>query len=59
MRCWLRRHDTGDGRVEVRARVAVGRDGSAAGLLGEMQTRQELYGLIGYEPGRAWEWPVA
>jgi methylisocitrate lyase len=30
--------------------------GSAAGLLGRMQTRQELYALIGYEPGKEWDW---
>jgi methylisocitrate lyase len=31
--------------------------GSAAGLLGQMQTRQELYDLVGYTPGTPWEWP--
>ncbi|HRQ73472.1 MAG TPA: isocitrate lyase/phosphoenolpyruvate mutase family protein [Phycisphaerales bacterium] len=42
----------------TRALVTLGREGSAESLLGEMQTRQELYGLIGYEPGKPWEWPV-
>lgn len=41
----------------TRALEALKRDGSAEGLLGQMQTRQELYGLIGYKPGEAWEWP--
>lgn len=42
----------------TRALETIRRDGSAESLLVEMQTRQELYGLIGYEPGKAWEWPV-
>jgi methylisocitrate lyase len=33
------------------------REGSASGLLASMQTRQELYDLVGYTPGKAWEWP--
>lgn len=41
----------------TRALEALRRDGSAEGLLGQMQTRQELYGLVGYKPGEAWEWP--
>lgn len=31
--------------------------GTAEGLLGRMQTRKELYELVGYSPGVAWEWP--
>lgn len=31
--------------------------GSVAGSLDAMQTRQELYDLIGYTPGEAWEFP--
>jgi hypothetical protein len=27
------------------------------GLVSQMQTRKELYGLIGYEPGKPWQWP--
>ncbi len=34
------------------------RDGSAEGFVGEMQTRQNLYDLIGYTPGTPWEHPV-
>lgn len=29
--------------------------GSAEGLLGQMQTRKELYDLVGYKPGTPWE----
>ncbi len=32
--------------------------GTAEALLGSMQTRQELYKLVGYTPGQAWSWPV-
>ncbi|MCW5777322.1 MAG: isocitrate lyase/phosphoenolpyruvate mutase family protein [Phycisphaeraceae bacterium] len=42
----------------ARALETLGREGSAESLLGEMQTRKDLYDLIGYEPGKAWEWPV-
>lgn len=34
------------------------REGSAASLLDRMQTRQDLYDLLGYEPGRPWEMPA-
>jgi methylisocitrate lyase len=33
-------------------------EGSVAGLLGEMQTRAELYELLRYEPGRQWDYPA-
>jgi len=33
------------------------KDGSAASLLPQMQTRQQLYDLLGYKPGRAWTFP--
>jgi methylisocitrate lyase len=33
------------------------RDGSAAALLPQMQTRQQLYDLLGYTPGQAWTFP--
>lgn len=42
----------------ARALEVLRREGSAEGLLGEMQSRKELYGLIGYEPGKAWEFPA-
>lgn len=32
--------------------------GSAEGLLPQMQTRKELYELVGYTPGVPWEWPA-
>ncbi len=33
------------------------RDGSVRGVLGEMQTRPELYELLGYTPGSQWDFP--
>lgn len=33
------------------------RTGTAEGLLGKMQTRKQLYALVNYEPGKAWEFP--
>jgi methylisocitrate lyase len=33
------------------------RDGGVTGFIDQMQTRQELYDLIEYAPGRAWETP--
>lgn len=41
-----------------RALARLKAEGSVEGLLGEMQTRKELYGLVGYTPGEAWEYPV-
>ncbi len=32
--------------------------GSVEPFVGKMQTRQELYNLVGYTPGKAWEFPV-
>lgn len=32
-------------------------EGSAAGLLNQMQTRQQLYDLLEYRPGVPWDWP--
>ena len=40
-----------------RALRELAREGTAEGLLGQMLTRQELYDLIGYTPGREWEYP--
>lgn len=33
-------------------------DGGVAGFQNQMQTREDLYRLIGYTPGVEWEWPV-
>ncbi len=33
-------------------------DGEVSGLIEQMQTRQELYGLIDYTPGKEWSSPV-
>lgn len=33
-------------------------EGSVEGFLGEMQTRQELYDLVGYRPGTPWACPI-
>jgi len=42
----------------TRALEQLKRDGSVAGFIDQMQTRKELYELIGYRPGTPWEWPV-
>jgi len=34
-------------------------EGSAEGSLGDMQTRDELYALLGYTPGETWTYPNA
>jgi methylisocitrate lyase len=41
----------------TRALAALKRDGSVEPFLKDMQTRQELYELIGYKAGQAWEFP--
>jgi methylisocitrate lyase len=41
-----------------RALDQLHRDGSVEALLPEMQTRQELYKLVGYTPGVPWEFPA-
>ena len=41
-----------------RALEQLKKDGSVQGLLPQMQTRQELYDLIGYKPGVPWEFPA-
>lgn len=38
----------------ARGLEALRRDGSVRSVLGQMQTRAELYDLLGYEPGRQW-----
>lgn len=45
------------GAVET-ALAHLHRDGSVAGILDRMQTRQQLYDLVGYRPGTPWETPV-
>lgn len=40
----------------TRALATLKEQGTAEPLLGEMLTRQELYRLLGYTPGTAWEW---
>lgn len=42
----------------TRALETLRTQGTAEPLLGQMQTRQELYDLVGYSPGRAWEFPA-
>jgi methylisocitrate lyase len=44
------------GAVE-RALEQLKREGTVEGSLGQMQTRQQLYDLIEYKPGVAWEFP--
>ena len=39
--------------------AALARDGGAHDQLGTMQTRQELYALLGYTPGEPWLYPNA
>lgn len=41
-----------------RALKALHETGSVEPFIGGMQTRKELYELIGYTPGVAWEWPT-
>lgn len=37
--------------------AALKRDGHVNGVIGQMQERKDLYSLLGYEPGREWEFP--
>ena len=41
----------------TRGLAQLRKDGSVRELLGSMQTRKELYALLGYEPGREWRFP--
>jgi methylisocitrate lyase len=41
----------------TRALDQLKKDGTVEPLLPRMQTRQDLYALIGYKPGEAWEFP--
>ena len=41
----------------TRGLAQLKKDGSVRELLGSMQTRKELYALLGYEPGREWRFP--
>jgi methylisocitrate lyase len=43
----------------VRALGTLKADGSLEAELGGMQSRAELYRLLGYEPGKPWNWPAA
>lgn len=40
-----------------RALVALKKDGSVSSVLPQMQTRKELYELLGYTPGQQWNFP--
>lgn len=42
----------------TRALAELKETGSVEGFLDTMQTRQELYELVGYTPGTAWEFPT-
>lgn len=42
----------------TRALETLKGEGTVESLLGEMQTRQELYDLVGYTPGEPWEMPM-
>ncbi|HYE02723.1 MAG TPA: isocitrate lyase/phosphoenolpyruvate mutase family protein [Phycisphaerales bacterium] len=42
----------------TRALETLAADGSVAAFLDQMQTRAELYDLIGYTPGQPWAWPA-
>jgi len=42
----------------TRALATLREQGSAEPLLEQMQTRDELYDLIGYDPQTPWEWPT-
>ena len=41
----------------TRALETLHREGTVEPFLGEMQTREELYRLVGYTPGEPWEFP--
>ena len=41
----------------ARGLAVLRRDGTVRELLPRMQTRKELYALLGYEPGRQWDYP--
>lgn len=42
----------------TRALRVLYEQGSAESLLDQMQTRDELYDLVGYTPGEPWEYPI-
>lgn len=42
----------------TRALAQLKADGSVQGFMGQMQTRQELYDLLGYTPGVEWHYPA-
>jgi methylisocitrate lyase len=41
----------------TRGLAQLKRDGTARGLLDQMQTRKELYALLTYTPGSEWHFP--
>ena len=43
----------------TRALEVLKREGSVEPLLAQMQTRQQLYDLIDYTPGKPWEYPAS
>lgn len=42
----------------ARALEQLHREGTVESFVGQMQSRQDLYSLIGYSPGTPWEFPV-
>ncbi|VAX39448.1 hypothetical protein MNBD_PLANCTO03-1222, partial [hydrothermal vent metagenome] len=42
----------------TRALETLKREGTVEPILAEMQSREELYRLVGYTPGKPWEYPV-
>ena len=41
----------------ARGLEALKQQGTVRDLLPQMQTRNELYALLGYEPGKQWNYP--
>lgn len=41
----------------TRGMATLKKEGSVKAMLGEMQTRKELYELLGYKPGEQWNYP--
>ncbi|HVP72414.1 MAG TPA: hypothetical protein VMS30_01660, partial [Phycisphaerales bacterium] len=44
-------------KAQERVFAALKRDGGTQNMLDQMQTRQELYDLLGYQPGVQWNFP--
>jgi methylisocitrate lyase len=45
-------------RAALRVYEHILADGTQRAVLDDMQTREELYQLIGYTPGKEWDWPI-